>query len=187
MSAFFAQTYPLSLTGILDITSSPQTIPNATVGDTARFECRLNSVSASPGWNINGRDYLVSHLPSSYSFVSDSYSKILIVNQVHQDMNNTCIYCYILRYNGRVESSRAKLIIQPLVSSSISTYSLSSVRYSSLPIKSSTSSSKSVYTTHTIATTRLQTSHGEYYSRQPTTGISHTQVADCIKNYCVSF
>ena len=162
-------------TGVLDITSSPQTVSNATLGSTARFECRLNSVSAYPGWNINGHDYLVSHLPSGYTFVSESYSKILIVNQVQQEMNNTRIYCYIILYNGRVESSRAKLIIQLLVSS-FSYQSTRSVWYSSSQKSSSalTLSSKSIHTTHVITTTQLLTSPCECFSRQPNMGESGT-------------
>ena len=94
------------------ITSGPETITDAILGGTARFECIVSSTSYNPGWNINGDDYRIAHLPSGFSSESNSYSRVLIVNPVQQEMNNTCVYCYLLFYNNRQESSRAKLIVQ---------------------------------------------------------------------------
>ena len=67
----------------------------------------------SPRWNINGTDFTVTNLPVGFNFKRNSYSKVLTVNSVRQEMNNWCFYCFLLlRSSGRVESTRAKLTIR---------------------------------------------------------------------------
>ena len=97
----------------MQIIGSPRTVTNATLGGTALFECILDSVFALPAWNINGNDYQVTKLPLGHTFISESYSKVLLVGPLNAAMNNSCYYCYVVNYQGiRLESSRAKLIIQ---------------------------------------------------------------------------
>ena len=84
---------------------------NATVNGSASFECIIDSESALPRWNINGIDYTVTRLPAGFDFESNYFSKVLIVSSVQPEMNNWCFYCFLLFVDGRVESSRAKLII----------------------------------------------------------------------------
>lgn len=102
----------------MHITRSPQTISNATLGSTVRFECQINSTSLFPQWNINGRDYIVTDLPLGYEFKSVSYSKVLIVSPVEQAMNNSVYYCFLFVPTPEglvtVNSSQAMLIIVPL-------------------------------------------------------------------------
>ena len=96
----------------MEIVSGPQTAPNATIGGSARFECIIDSDSVLPWWNINGYGYTVTHLPDGFYFENNFHSKMLIINPVQQEMNNTIIYCYLV-LNGQVEkSTEAKLIIQ---------------------------------------------------------------------------
>ena len=95
----------------LQITQSPQSRPNATIGDTVVFQCRLNSKSANPGWSINGTDYQITDLPLGYSYKEENYTKSLVVGPLEQQMNNTYFYCYIITFGGRYESSRAYLVI----------------------------------------------------------------------------
>ena len=67
----------------------------------------------SPRWNINGTNFTVTNLPVGFQFERNSYSKVLTVNPVRQEMNNWCFYCFLLlTSSGRVESTRAKLIIR---------------------------------------------------------------------------
>ncbi|CAI8033942.1 hypothetical protein GBAR_LOCUS19133, partial [Geodia barretti] len=73
-----------------EIISGPQTVSNATLGGTASFECIINSELALPRWNINGIDYTVTRLPAGFQFESDSFSKVLTVSPVQQEMNNWC-------------------------------------------------------------------------------------------------
>ena len=96
----------------MEIIRGPLNVSNATVGGVANFECILSSESTSPRWNINGIDFTVTNLPTDFHFESNSNSKVLTVNPVRQEMNNSCIYCFLLFIGGRVESTRAKLIIQ---------------------------------------------------------------------------
>ena len=103
--------FPKTLAGV-EIIRGPLNVSNATVGGVANFECILSSESTSPRWNINGIDFTVTNLPTGYEFESNSNSKVLTVNPVQQNMNNSCIYCFLLFIGGRVESTRAKLIIQ---------------------------------------------------------------------------
>ena len=98
---------------MIEIVGDPQTIPNATIGGTASFECIINSETVLPSWNINGIDFSVTELPPGVSFDSNSFSKVLTVSPVTKEMNNSCFYCFLLLINGREESSRAKLIIRP--------------------------------------------------------------------------
>ena len=108
----------------------PQTVPNATLGGTASFECIINSDFVLPRWNINGIGFTITHLPSGFYFENNLHSKVLTVNPVQQEMNNTCIYCYLLLYDGRIESSaQAKLIIQPLTPSYTSTQQASATAF----------------------------------------------------------
>ena len=102
--------FPNTLAGV-EIIRGPLNA-TAIVGDTASFECILNSTSLFPRWNINGTDFTVTNLPVGFDFESNSYSKVLTVNSVRQEMNNWCFYCFLAFINGRVESTRAKLIIQ---------------------------------------------------------------------------
>ena len=103
--------FPKTLAGV-EIIRGPLNVSNATVGGVANFECILSSESTSPRWNINGIDFTVTNLPTGYDFECNSNSKVLTVNPVRQEMNNSCIYCFLLFIGGRVESTRAKLIIQ---------------------------------------------------------------------------
>ena len=110
----------------MEIVRGPLTVPNATIGGTASFECILNSVSAFPLWNINGVDYVVTLLPPGFDFERTSYSNVLSVSPVQPHMNNTCVYCSLLFINDRrVESSRAKLIIPPPIPSYSSSWQTS--------------------------------------------------------------
>ena len=97
----------------IEIVSGPLTVSNALLGDIARFECVLSSEDLTPRWNINGTDFTVSSLPPGFQFESHSTLKVLIVNPVKQELNNTCFYCFLLLINARAESPPAKLIIQP--------------------------------------------------------------------------
>ena len=97
------------------IVSGPVSVTNATLGGTARFECMLSNRYSYPAWNIDENDYDVTDLPLGYEFKSEGYSKILIVEPLQQAMNNTCYYCFVETYEGRQESSRAKLIFLPLI------------------------------------------------------------------------
>ena len=97
----------------IEIVSGPLTVSNALLGDIARFECVLSSEDFTPRWNINGTDFTVSSLPPGFLFESHSTLKVLIVNPVKQELNNTCFYCFLLLINARAESPPAKLIIQP--------------------------------------------------------------------------
>ena len=98
----------------VEIVRGPQTVPNATLGGTASFECIINSDFVLPRWSINGIGFTITHLPSGFYFENNLHSKVLTVNPVQQEMNDTCIYCYLLFYDGRIErSAQAKLIIQP--------------------------------------------------------------------------
>ena len=102
----------------MEIVRGPQTVPNATIGGSARFECVIDSDSVLPRWNINGYGYTITHLPDGFYFENNFHSKVLIINPVQQKMNNTIIYCYLEFFNGRVErSTQAELIIQPLTPS----------------------------------------------------------------------
>lgn len=94
------------------IVSGPHSISNASLGSSVRFECVMSSENIYPSWNIDGTDYQITDLPSGYDFMSISYSKVLILNSVQQEMNNSCYYCYVVTLEGRMESERAKLIIQ---------------------------------------------------------------------------
>ena len=78
----------------------------------------------SPRWNINGTDFTVTNLPVGFQFERNSYSKVLTVYSVRQEMNNWCFYCFLLlTSSGRVESTRAKLIIRsPTETSSYYTF-----------------------------------------------------------------
>lgn len=102
---------------MLQIIRSPQTISNATLGSTVRFECQINSTSVFPQWNINGRDYIATDFPLGYEFESISYSKVLIVSPVEQAMNNSVYYCFLFLPTPEglvtVNSSQATLIILP--------------------------------------------------------------------------
>ena len=65
----------------------------AIVGDTASFECILSSTSLFPRWNINGTDFTVTNLPVGFDFESNSYSKVLTINPVRQEMNKSLFSC----------------------------------------------------------------------------------------------
>ena len=107
----------------VEITRGPLNVSNAIVGGTASFECILNSTSLFPRWNINGYNFTVTNLPVGFQFESNSYSKVLTVNPVRQEMNNWCFYCFIIFSSERIESSRAKLTIQsPTETSSYYTF-----------------------------------------------------------------
>ena len=97
----------------VEIIRGPETVTNATVGGIAKFVCIINSESDLPWWNIDGYDIDVTNLPPGLQFESNGFSKILTVNPVLQVLNNSCFYCYLLFYDSRIESLRAKLIIQP--------------------------------------------------------------------------
>ena len=105
----------MAFKGNLQITSSPQTVSNATLGSTVRFECQTSTASALPEWNINGRDYRVTELPLGYRYESILNSKVLIVSPVEIAMNNSVYYCVLTFYTPegyvRVESERAMIII----------------------------------------------------------------------------
>ena len=100
----------------MEIVRGPLTVPNATIGGTVSFECIL-SIDAIPRWNINGNDYIVTHLPPQFNYMSNSNTHVLIVGPVHEGMNNTCIFCYLQLLYGRRESSVAKLIIKSRIPS----------------------------------------------------------------------
>ena len=97
------------------IVQDPENVTNATLGSTIRFECVMSRQSFFPGWNINGIDYAVTDLPLGHSFMRESYTMILIVGPLQMAMNNSCYYCYLENFEGREESSRAKLIIIQLL------------------------------------------------------------------------
>ncbi|CAI8035191.1 hypothetical protein GBAR_LOCUS19765, partial [Geodia barretti] len=102
-----------TMTFCIEIVSGPLTVSNALLGDIARFECVLSSEDLTPRWNIMepiSRFHLF-HLV--FQFESHSTLKVLIVNPVKQELNNTCFYCFLLLINARAESPPAKLIIQP--------------------------------------------------------------------------
>ena len=98
--------------GAVEIVSGPQTITNATLWGSAEFVCVLNNEDAFPGWNIDGTDYLITDLLYGYDFKSISYSNTLIVTSVQREMNNSLYYCYVVTLQERLESERARLIIQ---------------------------------------------------------------------------
>ena len=111
---YFCRAISTASTVGVQINFSPQSISNAPLGGTARFNCILSSETAYPAWNINGKDYLVTDLPLGYmyTFSSDSYSNELIVGPLNMAMNNSCYYCYVINYQGRrQESAQAKLTI----------------------------------------------------------------------------
>ena len=131
-------TIPAPCLGALQIIRGPRNISNATLGGSAMFECIIDNEHIIPRWNIAGRDYDVSSLPIRHSYQQNSFSKVLTVSPLVQEMNNSCFYCYILFNGGRMESTAAKLIIQsiPIQASSFqfqlqSTTSLSSSSSSS--------------------------------------------------------
>lgn len=105
--------------GPVQIISSPQTVRNATLGSTVRFECRISDAIVLPEWSINGRDYQITDLPLGYDFESVSNSNVLIVSSVEISMNNSVYYCFFFTYSSEeqkyipINSSRAMLIIQP--------------------------------------------------------------------------
>ncbi|CAI8033941.1 hypothetical protein GBAR_LOCUS19133, partial [Geodia barretti] len=113
---------------------------------TASFECIINSELALPRWNINGIDYTVTRLPAGFQFESDSFSKVLTVSPVQQEMNNWCFYCFLLFVDDRVESTRAKLIIPPPIVTPTYSISSQSTVSSTLPLSThfSTLVSKSI-------------------------------------------
>ena len=99
--------------GTFQILRGPLNISNATLGGSARFECIINDEDVAPRWNIARRDYDVATLPNEHSYQQNSFSKVLTVSPLQQQMNNTYYYCYIFSLlTGRLESSRAKLIIR---------------------------------------------------------------------------
>lgn len=108
----------MAFIGNVQITSSPQTVTNATLGSTVRFECQTSTTSAIPGWNINGKDYRVTELPLGYDFESIQNSKVLIVSPVEIAMNNSVYFCYLTYFaneeHKRTESERATMVIQAL-------------------------------------------------------------------------
>ena len=84
----------------------------AIVGSTASFECILSRTSLFPWWNINGIDFTVTNLPTGFEFESNSYSYVLTVSPVQQEMNNSRFSCFLLFLNGRKESAHATLVIK---------------------------------------------------------------------------
>ena len=123
------------------IVRGPQTVPNATLGGTASFECIINSDSVLPRWSINGIGFTITHLPSGFYFENNLHSKVLTVNPVQQEKNNTNIYCYLLLYDGRIErSTQAKLIIQSPTPSYTSTQQASATCVLSLDLQATATS-----------------------------------------------
>ena len=111
----YSPRYSLPL-GSAEIIRGPLSISNAIIGGNARFECILSDESVTPWWNINGNDIDVAHLPAQLMYVSNSTTKVLIIKHIWQELNNSCIYCYLKLNDGhRVESPTdpAKLIIRP--------------------------------------------------------------------------
>lgn len=115
----FCKTLPATcVSGTALITRHPQTVGNATIGSTVKFECRTSTTTVLPGWNINGRDHRITDLPQGHSY--DISLDSLIVSPVEGAMNNSIYYCFLGIYSSegytRIESSQARLIIiQPLV------------------------------------------------------------------------
>ena len=99
----------------MEIIRGPLTVYDALIGGTAHFECIINSVSVFPRWNIDGIDFTVTNLPVGFEFESDSYSKILTLDPVREEMNNSVFYCFLQQINSRLESTKAKLIIPALM------------------------------------------------------------------------
>ena len=96
----------------MEIIRGPLNVSNAVIGGTASFECILSSASQFPRWNINGIDFTVTNLPTGFEFESHSYSKVLTVNPVRQEMNNSVFSCFLLFLYERKESARATLVIK---------------------------------------------------------------------------
>ena len=65
----------------VEIVRGPQTVPNATIGGSAKFECIIDSDSVLPWWNINGYGYTVTHLPDGFYFENNFHSKVLTINK----------------------------------------------------------------------------------------------------------
>ena len=106
----------LIIVGSVQILSGPQSVTNATLGGTVRFECVISSITVLPGWNINGTDYRIADLPSGYRFENVEESKVLIVSPVVMALNNSVYFCYILTYSTsqgfhRINSTTATLTI----------------------------------------------------------------------------
>lgn len=118
----FCLLFPLVILGTVQIVNGPQSILNATLGQTVWFDCILNSEYDDPAWNIDGIDYQTTDLPLGYAFLSSLYSNKLILNSTREEMNNTCYFCYLLTFEGRQESEIAKLTIQPFLYTTPSRY-----------------------------------------------------------------
>ena len=102
----------------MQITRSPQTVTNATIGGTVTFECGFSGTTQSPSWNIDGKDYYTSELQSPHMY--DASSMSLIVSPVEKRLNNSVYYCFFVTYSEEesrfvtISSEHAVLII-PLI------------------------------------------------------------------------
>ena len=104
----------VSLSPAQEIIRGPLTVTDASVGGQARFECILKTESLFPWWRIDGINFSVTHLPMGIEFENNGASKVLVVDPVKQELNNSCFLCYVVSPDGsREESSPAKLIIPP--------------------------------------------------------------------------
>ena len=100
--------------GAVQISHGPVTVPNATLGGRAEFECKVSGTSEHPSWNINGQNYQTVYLPFGHSYDRNNY--ILVVSPVQQYMNNSVYYClFVCFINGNfitIRSDSARLIIK---------------------------------------------------------------------------
>ena len=104
----------VSLSPAQEIIRGPLTVADASVGGQARFECILKTESLYPWWSIDGMNFSVTRLPIGFKFENNGASKVLVVDPVKQELNNSCFLCYVVSPDGsRGESSPAKLIIPP--------------------------------------------------------------------------
>lgn len=104
----------VSLSPAQEIIRGPLTVADASVGGQARFECILKTESLFPWWSIDGMNFSVTRLPTGFKFENNGTSKVLVVDPVEQEWNNSCFLCYVVSPDGsREESSPAKLIILP--------------------------------------------------------------------------
>ena len=143
----------VSLSPAQEIIRGPLTVTDASVGGQARFECILKTESLFPWWSIDGMNFSVTRLPIGFKFENNRTSKVLVVDPVEQELNNSCFLCYVVSPDGsREESSPAKLIIPPPMptpTSSISHPSSLAVAPSSTPHPlGHTLTTEPIYTPH---------------------------------------
>ena len=96
----------------VEIEKGPESITDATLGDTVIFNCTFTCEDVIPHWTIDGDNYGVVDLPDGYSFNDDlPYVKQLIVGPLTSEMNNSTYSCYAVDPSQLTHKSKTAFLI----------------------------------------------------------------------------